>query len=175
LSSRSGNRDLSTRRLHWPLYLEMAEKEQNIIAENDLQDEDKMPRWLLILFWLIQIIWGFPQTILGFLCFLKSHGCGKSLFHGAVHTLWNKEGFGISLGLFIFTDPEADRRIMTHEYGHCVQSLLLGPLYLLVIGLPSYLWCTMESCKKLRRSGERSYLDFYTERWAERIANRYRR
>lgn len=32
-------------------------------------------------------------------------------------------------------------KTIKHEYGHQLQSYILGPLYLLIIGLPSGLWC----------------------------------
>lgn len=30
--------------------------------------------------------------------------------------------------------------LLVHEYGHTIQSMILGPLYLIVIGIPSTLW-----------------------------------
>lgn len=46
---------------------------------------------------------------------------------------------GISLGDYIFMDSDryTSRRDIAHEHGHQIQSLYLGPLYLIVIGLPS--------------------------------------
>jgi hypothetical protein len=44
----------------------------------------------------------------------------------------------ISLGMFIFTfTPHVSDRLVRHEYGHSIQSMVLGPLYLLMIGIPS--------------------------------------
>jgi hypothetical protein len=45
----------------------------------------------------------------------------------------------VSLGqfIFIFSRYNDVGFIERHEYGHTIQSHLLGPLYLLVIGLPS--------------------------------------
>lgn len=47
---------------------------------------------------------------------------------------------GISLGNYIIMSREDYGDGMRHEYGHSVQSRILGPLYLLLIGLPSLLW-----------------------------------
>jgi hypothetical protein len=55
----------------------------------------------------------------------------------------------IAIGGFGFTD-------WRHEFGHRFQSLLLGPFYLFVIGIPSAI---------SRQS------TFYTERWADAWAN----
>jgi len=52
---------------------------------------------------------------------------------------------GISIGAFIFLSDEIEIKeagkyqILRHEYGHFLQSLLLGPLYISVIGIPSIL------------------------------------
>ena len=122
----------------------------------------------------IQCTWGLPQTLLGFLVCLC---CGRSphtSFHGAVHTRWTGKN-GISLGMFIFTPVSGDDwdgAMVWHEYGHTFQSLLLGPLYLPVIGLPSLVWC---GCfRKYRRRKGVPYSDFYTERWADRLGERRR-
>jgi hypothetical protein len=66
---------------------------------------------------------------------------------------------------------------MEHEWGHSQQSKYLGPLYLLIIGIPSFLWAaiTIFSYRVLGR--KLKYYKFYTERWADKIAgipNRYK-
>ena len=50
------------------------------------------------------------------------------------------------MGLFIFIKDREDVNPWTyntriHEYGHTWQCLLLGPLYYIVIALPSVIWC----------------------------------
>lgn len=55
---------------------------------------------------------------------------------GAVVTSW-KLGSSLSLGMFIFTRTPYDLKLVQHEYGHTVQRLILEPLWLFVIGLPS--------------------------------------
>jgi len=77
----------------------------------------------------------------------------------------------VSLGTFVFSiygrdendgdAYESDNRIIYHEYGHTLQSAVLGPLYLLVIGVPSFL----VSQRIVGHSG--AYHDFYTEHWAD--------
>ena len=65
-------------------------------------------------------------------------------------------------------------RILRHEYGHSIQSLVLGPLYLFVVGLPSILWCRVPALGKSWRSGRRSYYSFITERSADRLGGNER-
>ena len=55
---------------------------------------------------------------------------------------------------------ESDNSFIHHEYGHTLQSAVLGPFYLPVIGVPSFL----VSQDIVEISG--SYYDFYTESWA---------
>lgn len=116
----------------------------------------------------LQIVWGLPQTLLGFAVFLRFCKNPHYRFHGAIVTEWNKQT-GLSLGFFLFV-PEGDfgKRFLVHEYGHTVQSLVLGPLYLFVIGLPSVVWCNLPWCIAFRRKRRISYQRFYTECWANR-------
>lgn len=73
---------------------------------------------------------------------------------------------GVTLGKYIFinqdyTDKEA---VIKHECGHVKQSKILGPLYLLVIGIPSLLHNIVHYvCYKL--GIEWDYYKFYTEHW----------
>ena len=56
---------------------------------------------------------------------------------------------------------------LMHEYGHTIQSQKLGPVYLLVIGLPSLIWA---GCfEKYRIKHKKSYYGFYTEKWADKL------
>jgi len=69
---------------------------------------------------------------------------------------------GVCLGPLILVDHRASAELLAHEYGHFVQHLVLGPLYHLVIGIPSLshaLWFGRQ------RGG--NYFHFYTEAWAD--------
>ena len=88
----------------------------------------------------------------------------------------------VSLGLFVFvtSEPyfakkyegeisaeELSKRLLVHEYGHTIQSLILGPLYLIVIGIPSTLWGFLGG--KKRRDEQVPYGAFFTEKWANQL------
>lgn len=107
-----------------------------------------------ILYIFIQCTWGIPQTLLGFIVFLINIKNKHYFYHGAIITERNAPS-SVSLGLFVFTttnpmkdkrvenripDKELSRRLLVHEYGHTIQSLIFGPLYLIVMGIPSTLW-----------------------------------
>ena len=87
-------------------------------------------------------IWQLPQHIIAYVIMLVNRKSIKPMV--------NKDGIlyylvdhlfdcGISLGNYIFLDVDGNYNYITvrHEHGHQIQSLILGPLYLIVIGLPS--------------------------------------
>ena len=119
------------------------------------------------LYVLCQCTWGLLQTVVGAVLCLTCRGCQRTFHRGAVVTQWRREE-GLSLGLFIFVPQDGGERLLSHEYGHTLQSLLLGPLYLLVIGLPSVIWAGLPALARRRARRNISYYAFYTERWADR-------
>jgi len=125
-----------------------------------------------VLFYFWQFTWGFLQNFVGLIGFLALRGKYKQeRFHRAFVTYVTAKNFGgVSFGMFIFVNPSNgeeyihDTRI--HEYGHTVQSLLLGPLYLIVIGIPSSVWCNFAPCIKYRKKNNVSYYWLFCEGWA---------
>ena len=72
----------------------------------------------------------------------------------------------VTLGRYIFISSRASSDTIKHETGHVKQSQLLGPLYLLLIGIPSIIWAAVY--KKI--APNKSYYWFYTEKWANKLA-----
>ena len=127
-----------------------------------------------VLFWLVQLLWGFPQTLAGFCLYRRYKDCPHGHFRETLVTKWPLAE-SLSLGPFLFvSDKIVDKSfrnyILLHEYGNSRQSLLLGPLYLLIIGVPSIFWCRVPFCGRSWRNGGRSYYSFYTERLANRLS-----
>lgn len=128
----------------------------------------------IILYVFLQCVWGLPQTSLGLLMFLRFLKAPHEIYYGAVYTKWHLSG-GISLGLFIFTPDKEEqwcRQMAVHEYGHTWQSLMLGPFYLAVIGLPSIVWSRSKKCIQMRKDKNLPYSTFYTEKWADTLGAR---
>ena len=128
---------------------------------------------------IIQFTWGILQSLAG-ACVLLAHiRFPHRMHHGAVVTSWPSH-YGLSLGMFIFIPQELDAAesdlLLVHEYGHTLQSLALGPLYLPIVGLPSIIYARSKRLRSKRRSSGASYYGFYTERWAsswgERVLKR---
>lgn len=124
---------------------------------------------------LVQATWGFPQTALGLLLFLvlraKRPHRRVWRFRSAVVSAWRLDA-GFSLGQFVFVPERCPRPLMLHEYGHTIQSLILGPLYLPVVVLPSLAWAGIPAAERFRRRHHYSYYRFFCERWANLLAKR---
>ena len=113
-------------------------------------------------FRLWQWIWGFPQNLAGLLLMLYHKDKPRSTYRGCIVTHWGGTG-SMSLGMFLFLGNKDDPRVAVHEFGHSIQSMILGVLYLPVMGLPSFLWCNLPPCRKLRKEKGVSYYRLYTE------------
>ena len=122
--------------------------------------------------------WCFPQSMLGimllFLLRISDHVklSGYPAL-GAVIAESNWILTGVSLGKYVFIAQgyasQPRLRLIQHELGHCRQSLLLGPVYLLVIGIPSLTWAVLKSSGFFKH---KPYSWMYTEKWADRLAER---
>ncbi len=126
-----------------------------------------------ILFYIWQFTFAIVQNLIGLFMFIayKSKGAQSEKFHNSIVTYIDKKNFGgVSLGIFIFINAkrEGDQLHDTkiHEYGHTIQSAILGPVWLFVIALPSVIWCNTPKFVKLRKEQGVSYYKAYCEGWA---------
>lgn len=110
-------------------------------------------------------IWEFPQLLLGITLTLVYRA---KLVHKIPNAwVFKVNGFsGISLSRLILIRNMGSKTIK-HEYGHSIQSRILGPLYLIVIGLPSIIH------NLVSRKTHCNYSHFYTERWADKLGKVY--
>lgn len=128
-----------------------------------------------LLYW----TWCLPQTLLGLILNLIFRGIKvRYLFENKVYEINQTESRwlgGVSLGKYIMLGKNMDsEKTIKHEYGHQIQSFVLGPLFLIVIGLPSLFWCwfVRDLINKIRKKiGKQSlsYYWFYTEKWANKL------
>lgn len=79
--------------------------------------------------------------------------------------------WGVSLGTVILVPVGAGSTVWFHEYGHVVQSRLLGWLYLPLVGLPSVAqWVFSRLALKVGwEAPARGYYTRYPEAWADRL------
>lgn len=123
------------------------------------------------------LIWELPQNIVGAFYFII-HGVFAKAFiidDGDSFEMYSdKQKGAVSLGVFRVYKAEYYKSSAyyvklsrKHEKGHRQQSKWLGPLYLIVIGIPSQIWATLHSfCKPISKI---DYYWFYTEKWADKI------
>jgi len=117
-----------------------------------------------------QVVWGLPQTVLGLaLCLALRGPRRRYAFRTAIVTEWGIRA-GFTSGMFIFVPRSCSRELLLHEYGHTLQSALLGPIYLPLIVLPSLAWAGLPACRGFRRNHQFSYYRFPVERWANVLA-----
>lgn len=119
-----------------------------------------MNNFLFILLW----IWQLPQNLCGLLIKLYFKGEKKMLKQrGTAFYVAPTMNGGISLGNYIFISVKSGDRepVYDHEFGHCIQSRILGPFYVLVVGIPSLVHAMC--CSK------ENYYHFYTEKWANKL------
>lgn len=120
----------------------------------------------------LHFTWGWPQALAGAVVLAAcGRSCKRYSFRSSIVTEW-KFMRGLSLGPFIFVPPRCPRRLLVHEYGHSIQALLLGPLYLPIIVLPSLTWAGLPALERRRVRRHTSYYTFFTERWANELAER---
>lgn len=118
-----------------------------------------------LLFRLWQWTWGFPQSLLGLIVYLINHDKPHTDFHGCIVTHWETRG-SLGVGMFLFLGKNHHPDTVIHEFGHSVQSLILGPLFLPVMGIPSFVWCNLPVFRKMRKEKGVSYYSFYPEKSA---------
>lgn len=119
---------------------------------------------------LLHVTWGLPQTIVGAATFVVMGRRRKRYaYRSALVIEWRLDR-GLSLGPFIFVPDNCPHNLVVHEYGHTVQALILGPLYLPAVVVPSLVWAGTPRLERRRLQRHVSYYSFYTERWANQLA-----
>jgi hypothetical protein len=120
-------------------------------------------------------LWQLPQTIVGLIllayCKLFKSAALIESYPGMGIRVYRVHGIpgSISLGTFVFVSEGSSDTTKQHELGHSVQSYFLGPIYLLVIGIPSITWASLYGTK-LFPATSNGYYTFYTEKWADKLA-----
>jgi len=119
--------------------------------------------------------WCLPQTLLGLVAGVFVVGALRGrveAFRGAtvVRSPRLDRLGGVCLGPVILCGAAASHELVCHEWGHFRQHLRLGPLYLLLIGLPSV---THAAWHARWGGGFPTYFHFYTEAWADELGGVY--
>ncbi len=131
------------------------------------------------------LAWEMPQTALGAL------NLARELVTNNVASMERQRGRifvelrgvgAVSLGYFVFWGTVDSKVVRVnpsnkdHEYGHALQSRMLGPLYLPIVGVPSVLRVAYASAQWIvTRQPWDGYYDGFPESWADRLGGVRRR
>lgn len=120
-------------------------------------------------------LWELPQTLLSYIII--------AIFHKKIETVLpykdtkvyyiKNEFFSVSLGRNLIIRDLATIDTLNHEYGHSIQSKYLGPLYLLIVGIPSLTLNLYYSVGALYLGWDnnklKEYYTKYPENWADKL------
>lgn len=128
---------------------------------------------LKILLW----IWQIPQHILAGILYvffkLTKKVISTDKDKDNVFVTINAPGIGVSLGRYIFLNKAYDDTTRKHEKGHTKQSIFLGPLYLIIVGIPSAvfnnLWDRLFHKKWSNADRIKWYYNRFPESWADKL------
>ena len=124
--------------------------------------------WIAYIF---LFIWQIPQNIIGFVmwAFFKICGDAEPIVKNKYSKVYRSKYMsgGISLGCFAFVSnySSTKKEIVMHEQGHMWDSKVMGPLYLLIVGLPSMLNAAFDFTE--------CYYDWFPEKLANKHAGIY--
>ena len=133
------------------------------------------------------ILWQLPQWLLGWTVVgvLKARGKIVNIIPcKRWYRTWNANvlylttvcetslNLGGSFGPLVIVPENRDENTLMHERGHSVQSMMLGPLYLFVVGIPSFTMNVLSVVLWMmgREQFARDYYKRWPESWADRIA-----
>lgn len=128
-----------------------------------------MTKLLNIILW----IWQLPQNVIGWILSLTSSYQSTTYCNDKkikVYFSKNVCGCGVSLGNYIILDynkycGKSNITTKLHEYGHHIQSLYLGPLYLFVVGIPSVIRNILYRFFNFKKD----YYAGFPEKWADEL------
>lgn len=116
---------------------------------------------------LVNWTWELPQTLLGFILKLIYSVEKTENYNDIKLVHLAKSRIGISLGRYILVHKKPLVRTKKHEYGHCRQSKYFGPLYLIIIGLPSITLNVLSQLIGGKFSD--NYYNRFPENWADKL------
>lgn len=121
--------------------------------------------FIRVLLW----IWQCPQCLIGLCTLLLLRLLGKIVRRDGDIWLvsWLFGAGGVCLGELVLV-LETENNILTkkHELGHRCQSRILGPLYLIIVGLPSV--CINLAARKSLKVRS-TYYQKFPENWADKL------
>ncbi|MDR0443283.1 MAG: hypothetical protein LBH44_07755 [Treponema sp.] len=125
---------------------------------------------------LLLYLWQLPQHLVALVVWevLKCARKVMSVLRGHDSTIiYALPKMGLSLGRYIFVHYGCSPLTIKHEMGHSRQSLIFGPFYLLLVGIPSAvfanIWDRLFHKKWSSEKRHDWYYNRYPEKWADKL------
>ena len=112
--------------------------------------------------------WQLPQHLFGLITWLifSRNPAERRTIDGKDYWVYPcRKIWGVSFGDYVFLPRYRQNVTVLHEYGHQVQSRWMGPLYLILIGLPSVSGALIHKWSGFAFN----YYCLPWERWADKI------
>lgn len=138
-----------------------------------------MKKLKLLLYWFWQLTWGGIVTWIGAIMTLGLMlvGYKPQRYGPCVYTAVGSNWGGFEMGAFFFCDNSPSDDTKSHEYGHSLQTLILGPLMPFIVSIPSAIryWYReyLYRVKKIKYSDMPDYDSMWFEGWATKWGQKY--
>jgi len=131
---------------------------------------------------IILILWQFPQMLIGYIIvkltnaekriFTTKDGRKIEYYHFERNTKFTQFISGVSLAAYILLSDNNSEETICHEYGHSIQSMILGWFYLLTVGIYSSVFCNLWQ-RKFHSNWNRydRHYWYYIKNWCENWAD----
>lgn len=137
---------------------------------------------LLVLARTVVLLWQLPQVVISIAALFLFRAKFRNkvvIFHIFRVSVFaygndkNKTNMTFSLGPIVIASRayygvDLSDITISHECGHSKQSIILGPLYLPVVALPSV---TFNIISRFSRKFSKNYYKRFPENWADRLSN----
>lgn len=129
-----------------------------------------------IIFYFLNLTWGLPLNIVGFIVALVLLCAGKKpkrwgdCFYFEVGENWG----GVELGIIFLTDKTSNEHTRNHEHGHAIQNCFFGVFMPFIVNIPSairYWYRRIREEKGLPNKTD--YDDIWFEGQATRLGTAY--
>lgn len=127
-------------------------------------------KWLMVFVNFLLFPWLILQWLPSLICLAIFHNCEWYINKDAgIRVIRVNKGYFIgsacfSCGPIIFVTPNCTENVIKHETGHSKQSLYLGPLFHILISIPSI---CLFLYKRLANKDMKFYHSRYPENWAD--------
>jgi len=133
----------------------------------------------LIIFYILSLTWGIVWSLVGLFVYLFSIIFLKDKIEvqkvaGRIAIRFKNGKFGgASLGLVYLVGRFVGDRTHRHELGHTLQNAIFGPLFILLIAIPSALRCSFWQKYHMKYYQKHSSYPEYDSIWFEKQATEF--